>query len=93
MDYIYTLMTDRSPSDKAGRQGHFSGSGLGMALPRVSTNSLAGLVEEVAAPPYDGKANLPHLADSLQLAINELFPSLKLFSSYDSLSSKAETSG
>ena len=37
----------------------------GMVLPRVSTNSIAGLAEEVAAAPYNGKADLPHLADSL----------------------------
>jgi NitT/TauT family transport system ATP-binding protein len=43
-------------------------------LPRVSTNSLAGLIEEVAAPPYNGRADLPHLADSLQLEIDDLFP-------------------
>jgi NitT/TauT family transport system ATP-binding protein len=40
----------------------------------VSTNSLAGMLEEIAAPPYSGKADLPHLADSLQLEIDELFP-------------------
>ena len=32
------------------------------------------MLEEIAAPPYDGKADLPHLANSLQLEIDELFP-------------------
>ena len=32
------------------------------------------MLEEIAAPPYDGKADLPHLADSLQLEIDDLFP-------------------
>jgi NitT/TauT family transport system ATP-binding protein len=32
------------------------------------------MIEEVAAPPYDGKADLPALADSLQLEIDDLFP-------------------
>ncbi len=45
-----------------------------MALPTVSTNTLAGMIEEVAAPPYNGKADLPALADSLQLEIDDLFP-------------------
>ena len=45
-----------------------------MVLPRVSTNSLAGLIEALAAPPYNGKADLPHLADTLQLEIDDLFP-------------------
>jgi NitT/TauT family transport system ATP-binding protein len=32
------------------------------------------MIEEIAAPPYNGQADLPHLADSLQLEIDELFP-------------------
>ena len=47
---------------------------LGLALPLVSTNSLAGMLEEISAPPYDGQADLPHLADSLQLEVDDLFP-------------------
>ncbi len=65
VDNIYALMTRRSTSRQPGKDGCFPGSGIGMVLPRVSTNSLAGLIEEVAAPPYNGKADLPHLADSL----------------------------
>ena len=74
VDDIYALMTRRPAAGKPGREGHFSGAGIGIALPRVSTNALAGLVEEIAAPPYEGRADLPHLADSLQLAVDELFP-------------------
>jgi NitT/TauT family transport system ATP-binding protein len=74
VDNIYALMTRRSTSKQPGRDGLFPGSGIGMVLPRVSTNSIAGLAEEVAAAPYNGKADLPHLADSLQLEIDELFP-------------------
>ncbi len=71
VDQIYALMTRRAERPGIGA---FPGFGLGMALPMVSTNTLAGLIEEVAAPPYDGKADLPALADSLQLEIDELFP-------------------
>jgi len=74
VDRIYGLMTKRVAPDRPGRDGAFPGMGLGMALPRVSTNSLAGLLEEIAAPPYDGKADLPPLADSLGMAIDDLFP-------------------
>ena len=74
VDNIYALMTRRSTSKQPGRDGLFPGTGIGMVLPNVSTNSLAGLIEEVAAQPYNGKADLPHLADSLQLEIDELFP-------------------
>ncbi|QGM46913.1 AAA-associated domain-containing protein [Methylocystis heyeri] len=72
VDQIYALMTRRA--DVKTNSGSFPGLGIGMALPTVSTNTLAGMIEEVAAPPYDGKADLPALADSLQLEIDDLFP-------------------
>src|SRR5580693_3699136 len=50
VDKIYALMTQRPDPKPAGREGGVPGMGLGMALPRVSTNSLAGLLEELAAP-------------------------------------------
>jgi NitT/TauT family transport system ATP-binding protein len=75
VDRIYALMTQRPDTTKpAAREAAAAAMGLGLALPRVSTNSLAGMLEEIAAPPYNGKADLPHLADSLQLEIDELFP-------------------
>jgi len=75
VDRIYALMTQRpDPTKPAAREAAAAAMGLGLALPRVSTNSLAGMLEEIAAPPYNGKADLPHLADSLQLEIDELFP-------------------
>ncbi len=73
VDKIYALMTRRAEAQKL-RDGAFPGMGVGMALPRVSTNTLAGMIEEVAAAPYNGKADLPALADSLQMEVNELFP-------------------
>jgi NitT/TauT family transport system ATP-binding protein len=45
-----------------------------MVLPRVSPNVLAGLMETVAAEPYNGRADLPPLAASLQMEIDDLFP-------------------
>jgi NitT/TauT family transport system ATP-binding protein len=45
-----------------------------MQLHPVSINLLAGLMEAVAAPPYDGKADLPPLAAALQLEIDEILP-------------------
>ena len=74
VDKIYALMTQRPDATKPATREAATAIGLGLALPRVSTNSLAGMLEEIAAPPYDGKADLPHLADSLQLEIDDLFP-------------------
>ncbi|WP_081441335.1 AAA-associated domain-containing protein [Dickeya dadantii] len=70
---IYVKMTSDNGAGAA-RQGIFPGSGLGMVLPLVSTNSLAGLIEAVHAAPYDGKADLPELANALQYTADELFP-------------------
>ena len=73
VDKIYALMTQRPDATKpAQREG--AALGLAMSLPLVSTNSLAGMLEEIAAPPYNGKADLPHLADSLALEVDDLFP-------------------
>jgi NitT/TauT family transport system ATP-binding protein len=43
-------------------------------LHRVGTNIMAGLMETLAGPPYDGRADLPRLAESLQLEADELLP-------------------
>jgi NitT/TauT family transport system ATP-binding protein len=69
-------MTQRMPVEKTGKRAAegFPGTGIGMALPRLSTNLLAGLMETVAAPPYKGEADLPDLAATLQMESDELFP-------------------
>ncbi len=72
VDKIYALMTQRPDPTKQAAPA--TSLGLAMSLPLVSTNSLAGMLEEIAAPPYNGKADLPHLADSLALEIDDLFP-------------------
>ena len=45
-----------------------------MALPRVSTNTISGMIEEIADEPYNGQAPMPELAASLALEIDDLFP-------------------
>ena len=72
VDDIYGRMTAR-PTGKP-REGLFPGTGISIVLPRVSPNILAGLMETIAAEPYNGKADLPALAGSLQMEIDELFP-------------------
>jgi NitT/TauT family transport system ATP-binding protein len=66
VDDIYARMTVRSASTPV-RDGNFPGMGLGMVLNRVSTNTLAGMIEALAANPHDGKAELPELAASLNM--------------------------
>ena len=48
--------------------------GIEMPLVHVSPNQIAGLIEALAAPPYDGKADLPDIAYEQELEVDELFP-------------------
>jgi NitT/TauT family transport system ATP-binding protein len=74
VDDIYARMTARSDSSQPARDGLFPGMGIAMVLPRVSTNAMAGLLEEVDGTPFDGRASLAELADASQLEVDELFP-------------------
>lgn len=73
VDDIYTRMTARTVS-KSGIKESSPGVGLSMVLPRVSTNLLSGFMEALAAEPYQGKADLPHLAETLKMEIDDMFP-------------------
>ncbi len=75
VDDIYAKMTARPATEAAGQSHKLH---LGSRLPPVSTNMMAGLIETVAAPPYDGKADLPEIARTLQLEVDELFPVAEL---------------
>jgi NitT/TauT family transport system ATP-binding protein len=75
VDRIYVEMTARrTEKSTPGSLGHIPGSGFGLILPRISVSLLSGLVEAVAAPPFNGKADLPDIASDLQLEIDDLFP-------------------
>jgi NitT/TauT family transport system ATP-binding protein len=75
VESIYVEMTTRPQGAVAGgRQERFPGLGIGSVLPQVSTNLLAGLMEAVAAAPFNGTADLPKIASDLQMEIDELFP-------------------
>ncbi len=82
VERIYVEMTSRrkggpgAAGDGAAsnRTERFPGLGIGSVLPRVSSNLLSGLMETLAAPPYNGTADLPKIASDLQLEIDELFP-------------------
>ncbi len=76
VEEIYAHMTQKASTDKTERRlaEGFSGVGTGMALPRLSTNLLSGMMEALAGPPYNGRADLPDLAVTLQMEADELFP-------------------
>jgi len=73
VDDIYARMTARAAVPPA-REGAFPGTGLGLALTHVSTNTLAGMIEALAASPNNGAAELATLARELQMEADELLP-------------------
>jgi len=77
---IYARMTARAPESPI-RDGAFPGMGMGMVLPEVSTNVMAGLLEAMVDLPK-GACALAALADDVQMEADELFPvadTLQLF--------------
>ena len=70
VDDIYAKMTARKQTAGAPR----SELHIGSWMPAVSTNLLAGLIETLAVAPYHGRADLPELASSLRLEVDDLFP-------------------
>ncbi|WP_413988140.1 AAA-associated domain-containing protein [Labrys okinawensis] len=72
VDSIYALMTQRAEPRAPSLEG-IPGTGMGMVLEPISTNILAGLIEALAGAPYNGRADLPVLAGTLQLEADELF--------------------
>ncbi len=75
VERIYVEMTARPKGAAAGvRHERFPGLGIGSILPPVGTNWMSGLMEALAAPPFNGTADLPKIASDLQMEIDELFP-------------------
>jgi NitT/TauT family transport system ATP-binding protein len=77
VDDIYALMTRRVPvpiHTAATPAAPAADVTFATTLHPVSTNLLAGLLETLAVPPYSGRADLPALANALQLEADELLP-------------------
>ena len=69
VDDIYARMTARATV--GGKRKELE---LGTWLAPVSTNLMAGLIETLAMEPYNGKADLPEIARTLHLEVDDLFP-------------------
>ncbi|HTP93739.1 MAG TPA: nitrate/sulfonate/bicarbonate ABC transporter ATP-binding protein [Xanthobacteraceae bacterium] len=76
VENIYVAMTARAaPAPHIGAVAEKAGSAtLDTVLPRVSANTMSGLIETLAAPPYNGSADLPVLGDELHMEVDDLFP-------------------
>jgi NitT/TauT family transport system ATP-binding protein len=73
VDDIYALMTRRPVPSRAVAATAATAS-IAVPLQRVGTNQMAGLMEALAGPPYNGRADLPALAAVLQYEADELLP-------------------
>jgi len=76
IDRVYVEMTARPRGEppRGARTERFAGTGIGTALTHVSSNVLTGLMETVNEPPYNGRADLPAIAEEQHLEVDDLFP-------------------
>ena len=65
VDEIYFVLTKRKPETP---------SALVQILPRANVGAMSGLIEALAAPPYNGKAELALLGRSLIFEVDDLLP-------------------
>ncbi len=72
VDNIYGIMTRRAPKEVQAVPA--VPTGFATPLHPVGTNLMAGLLETLHNPPYDGRADLPALAAALQYEVDELLP-------------------
>src|SRR6266513_2550993 len=76
VDQVYTLLTTVPGRDRRGAKPEPIG--LGYRLPDASVQQASALIEKLSEEPYNGRADLPHLADEENLAVDELLPMIEL---------------
>lgn len=79
VDRIYTLMTTQ-PQDERVRDDvtQFIVIDIGYRLPEASISEVTGLLEILNSPEHMGRMDLPEVADTLMLDIDDLFPLTEL---------------
>lgn len=76
VDQIYTLMTTPQDGKQSGVKYDikYKRIDLGYRLPDADISELTGLLETMDDPEHKGRIDLPELAESLHLNIDDLFP-------------------
>jgi NitT/TauT family transport system ATP-binding protein len=73
VDEVYSLLTT-APGREGGKRGiRAEPLGIGYRLPGASIQQLVGLLDALCAPPYSGRADLPHIAESEHIDDEALF--------------------
>src|SRR5579883_2050153 len=75
IDRVYTMMTTQTPAEQV--EGH-EPIDLGYRLHEASVAEVTGLLETLNTPENNGKMDLPVVAETLMLDIDELFPLTEL---------------
>lgn len=73
VDHIYTLITTHS-GKHALRHSRTKPLSIGHRLPDVDPSELSGLMETLIAPEFSQRVDLPELAESLHMDVDDLFP-------------------
>jgi NitT/TauT family transport system ATP-binding protein len=78
VDDIYGRMTNPADAQLRAEQKRAAaeqpGGGMGLQLNSISAEVLAGLMEALHQPPFEGKADLPEIAGELSMELDEFFP-------------------
>ncbi len=82
VDEVYALMTHRplraaragAVAGAPGQAGQYGHAALVERLPAADVSRMDGLLERLAEPPFDGRADLPQLAEDTGLTDAELLP-------------------
>jgi NitT/TauT family transport system ATP-binding protein len=76
VDEVYAQITTQ-PGREAGKRGGTPTQqpiGIAYRLPPASIQQLMALLDTLMAAPFNGRADLPHLAEELSLSVDDLFP-------------------
>lgn len=72
IDEVYALMTMRTPQETT--TGVALHTNLSYRLPETDVAHIEGVLDLLAAPPFNGRADLPELTEEAKLPDEELFP-------------------
>lgn len=78
IDRIYTLMTTQPEEISKAGINKYTAIDIGYRLPEASIAEVTGLLELLNSPEHQGKMDLPDVADTLALDIDDLFPLTEL---------------
>jgi NitT/TauT family transport system ATP-binding protein len=74
VDQVYTILTTVPGGEPGKRLAKPDQISINYRLPRASIQQLMGLLDNLVAAPFNGRADLPHLAETLELVVDDLFP-------------------